>query len=106
MINKNKGLDINQTESQLSTSIVKYLTSQGFKAGKIKTVGIKGRYDKHLFRGVADILWFKYGKTGWIECKKTTKQSEEQKKFQLLCEDCGINYSVIKSLNELIEKGF
>jgi hypothetical protein len=97
-----------RTESHLVMAIIKYLNYNGFIAGKLKTTGImrNGRYcfDKYLFRGVPDILFFKGNRMGFIEAKVATKQNLNQRKFQELCRMAGIEYYVIKSIDDLTGK--
>ena len=97
------------TESQLVTAIIKYLTLQGYIAGKIKTVGIPTktgyRFDRYLFRGVPDILWFKNEQIGWIECKMKYNKIDKnpyQVKFRDLCDQAGVSHMVAYSLDDII----
>ena len=55
-----------------------------------------------LVSGVADmIVWWPVG-IGYLEFKTPTgKQSQHQKTFQNLCENCGVSYRVVRSLEDV-----
>src|SRR3990167_4093921 len=79
-------------EKDLQRAIIHYLRIHGCTCGKVNaSAGMSGgRYLKNnlLFIGVPDILCFFKDQQFWIEVKTETGiLSDEQLKFQCLCED-------------------
>ena len=66
------------------------------EAKTLKNTGVK--------RGVADLEILIPGKCIFIEVKTLTgQQSDEQKDFQMVCEGLGIDYFLVRSLEEFKE---
>ena len=96
-----------QPEKEIQLSIIKYLRIKGYTVGKIKTTGArKGKafiLDPYQFRGIADLLVFTPA-LHFIEVKAgKNKQSPDQITFQKLCKDSNTPYSVVYSLDEIIQ---
>src|SRR3990167_52678 len=93
-------------EKQTQLAIIHYCKARGFVVGKTKTqgarVGNRFIFDIYTFRGFPDLCIFT-PKFYFCEVKSATgTQSEEQKKFQELCEIASIPYLLVKNLNEFI----
>jgi hypothetical protein len=100
-------------EAHLQAAIVKALRSAGVfvhsvpnelaggnavRTGQAITTG--------LYPGVADlVVWLPGGQVAYFEVKAPTgKQSPAQVKFQARCEQAGVYYTVVKSVEETLEK--
>lgn len=58
-----------------------------------------------LLPGVSDLIILHRGRAYCVEVKtQTGKQSEAQRLFQARCDETGIPYSVVRSVEEAIEK--
>ncbi len=100
-------LSIKLPEKIIVRQILGYLNPICQAVGKTKTMGVKrGRvfcFDPFLFRGFPDITFFKDNKIGFVEVKSTTgKQTNEQIRFQDLCNKSGITYILAHQLEDVI----
>lgn len=99
----------NPREADIQLQILRYLNVIGAYAGKTRMMGYKhtsGRWilDPYNFVGFPDMSCFYKNNFYFIECKALgNKQSPAQKKFQLYCEQAGINYILAYSLENVIE---
>jgi len=88
-------------EGRLQLQIIHWAKSQGYIIGKIKSFGLKNRFDIYMWRGLPDLLMFT-PKLYFVEIKiHPNKQTEEQKTFQHLCTQAGINYVLAYSLEDV-----
>jgi VRR-NUC domain. len=93
-------------EGIIQLQILKYLKGKGCACGKTKTMGVKrGRFfcfDPYCFRGFPDIVAFYKSRLYFVEVKsKVGRQSEDQKKFQLLAEGAGLAYILARSVEDV-----
>ena len=80
-------------EARLRKEVVKELKKQGFIVKRVETLS-RGFGDLWLFHAAG--RW-----CGWAELKTPTgRLSDEQKKFQELCGINGINYVIIRSVED------
>ena len=102
-------------EDRIQAEIVKYLRSHGTwchscpnegagAGGAIRTAQL---ITTGLFPGVGDlIVWWNTPdgvRIGYLEVKtKTGRQSDRQKHFQDMCEEHGIPYHLVRSLDDVI----
>lgn len=103
-------------EDRIQADIVKYLRSKGIftfsipnegagRGGAVRTAQL---ITMGLFPGVADLcVWWKTNHgtvVGFLEVKTATgRQSDRQRHFQDLCEQHGIPYRVVRSVEEAEE---
>ena len=101
-------------EDRIQADIVKFLRGQGIftfsipnegagRGGAIRTAQL---ITMGLFPGVADLcVWWptSHGTVvGYLEVKTATgRQSERQKHFQEMCENHGIPYAVVRSVEDV-----
>lgn len=86
----------NMRERIIEKAIIRYLRGKGFKCGKVNPE--VGGWNK----GVADITCWTKNTLWFIEVKtKTGRQSKEQKEFQKICSDCGTNYLIARSVDDV-----
>ena len=93
-------------EGIIQLQILKYLKGKGCACGKTKTMGVKrGRFfclDPYTFRGFPDVVAFHNNKLYFVEVKsKVGRQSEDQKRFQLLAEGAGLTYILARSVEDV-----
>lgn len=96
------------TEIQIQSAIIDYLTLKKHFFTRINNIPV---YDprKKVFRkmpkgcmkGVPDILVMWNGTPVWLEVKDKGRQSPEQKEFQRKCEEQGVEYWVVKSVDDV-----
>ena len=97
-------------EDRIQAEIVKFLRSQGIfchscpnegagRGGAIRTAQL---VTMGLFPGVGDlVVWWPKG-IGYLEVKTATgRQSDRQKHFQQMCENHGIPYAVVRSVEDV-----
>ena len=90
-------------EGRLQLSIIHYLRARGFVVGKIKSFGLKNRFDIYMWRGLPDLLVFT-PKMYFLEIKAPKgQQSEHQKNFQELCIAANIPYILARNLDDVIK---
>ena len=97
-------------EDRIQASIVKYLRSVGIfchsipneGAGRNGAIRTAQLITMGLFPGVGDlVVWWPTG-IGYLEVKTATgRQSERQKHFQEMCENHGIPYAVVRSVEDV-----
>ena len=101
-------------EDRIQATIVKYLRSVGTfchsipneGAGRNNAIRTAQLVTMGLFSGVGDLLvWWNTSDSvclGYLEVKTATgRQSERQKHFQDLCEQNGIPYEVVRSVEDV-----
>ena len=98
-------------EKDIQLQIIHYLKGCGHVVGKTKTMGVKrGRsfcFDPYTFRGFSDLVAFINNKIYFIEVKSETgTQSDDQKTFQRLVEDAGLNYILARSVGDVVKNIF
>ncbi len=95
------------SESTIQLQILKYLRIIGAYAGKTRMMGYRhssGHWflDQYNFVGFPDLSCFYKNNFYFIECKALgNKQSPAQIKFQLYCEQAGINYILAYCLGDV-----
>lgn len=104
---------IKTSESQIQSTVLDYLIRKNHFVLRINNTP---PYDpvrkafrkmpKGTRKGVPDILVQWNGMPVWLEIKRTGgKQSPEQKKFEEDCDKQGIEYHIIRKLDDVIEIG-
>ena len=93
-------------EGIIQLQILKYLKGKGCFCGKTKTMGVKrGKFfclDPYTFRGFPDVVAFYKSRLYFVEVKsKVGRQSEDQKKFQLLAEGAGLAYILARRVEDV-----
>ena len=93
-------------EGVIQLQIIHYIKARGWTVGKTRTMGVKrGRsfcFDPYTFRGFPDLVCFANHKIYFIEVKSSAGiQSDDQKEFQKLAEDCGLTYILAKSIEDV-----
>ena len=103
------GYKITRNEKDIQLSILHYLRNIGAYAGKVKVSGQVNlrkriRYlDPWVFKGFPDLCVFHKNKMWFLEVKREDGVlSDYQKNFQLLCKQSGISYSVVRSLDDVV----
>lgn len=101
-----------QTEAQIQTEIVEYLSRQGIFCHSVPNEGA-GKNKLRTMRmitmgmkpGTADlVVWFPWGEIGYLEVKtETGKLSDKQRRFEKRCEEHGVFYAVVKSVEDVRE---
>lgn len=95
-------------ETKIQSAIIDYLTLKKHFFTRINNIPV---YDqrrkvyrampKGCMKGVPDILVMWRGFPVWLEVKDKGRQSKEQKEFQARCEEQGIEYWVVKSIDDV-----
>ena len=90
----------------IQRQILGYLKPICQAVGKTKTMGVKrGKFfclDPYTFRGFPDVVAFYKSRLYFVEVKsKVGRQSEDQKKFQLLAEGAGLAYILARSVEDI-----
>jgi hypothetical protein len=97
-------------EAHIQAAIVGDLSSQGIYCHSVPNEGA-GK-DKlrtmqmitmGLRPGTADlVVWFPWGEIGYLEVKtESGRLSEKQKRFKRRCEDHGVFYAVVRSVDDV-----
>jgi hypothetical protein len=86
----------NMQERIIEKAIIRYLRGKGFKCGKVNPE--IGSWNA----GIADILVFTPSAQWYIEVKtEEGTQQDNQIEFQEICQRCGVNYMVARSIEDV-----
>ena len=105
--------NVKRSEAEIQKEVCKYLKAYGYIFGRVNSTGsYRHNIKKYIpvpygFNGFADLIVFGISRTIFLEIKSTIgKQSDNQKKFQKLCESELANreYYVIRSVDDLVSK--
>jgi len=98
----------NVKEQDIQKACIDYLKLRGIFCYKINNVGVKkpnGSYIPAQTKGIPDLVLHYKGHVHYIEFKAPKgKMSEHQELFQDQCMNDGINYMVIRSVDELVKE--
>lgn len=100
------------SEIQIQSAIIDYLKLKRHFFFRINNIpvfdtkrGVMRRMPKGSMKGVPDILVLWNGFPVFLEVKDKGRQSPEQKEFEAKCEKQGIEYWIVKSIDDVKEIG-